>query len=231
MKLSFAVLSVLLLAWLVDMQLLSAQEPAKAPAQGTITLTQGGNYKEIIAPQPTQTGSKIEVLEIFWYGCPHCYAFEPYLNQWLKTKPADVEFRRLPAVFGDKWAPGARVFYTAQALKVLDKVHPAFFHALHEERRKFAGDNDYAQLFVQAGVNQDDFSQVFKSSDIDEKVKQAAIQSQNYGIDGVPSVIVNGKFLTAGAMAGSYEAMTQIINGLIELARQEKGTTAPAAAP
>ncbi len=242
MKWSVAVLLSLGVAWLVYSQSpfaqesaktpasSSTQEPAKAPpAPGPITLTQGGNYRAITAPQPTQTGNKIEVLEIFWYGCPHCFTFEPYINQWLKTKPADVEFRRLPAVFGDKWAPGARVFYTAWALNVLDKVHPAFFHALHEEQRKFESADDYAPLFVQAGVNQDDFSKMFTSSDIDEKVKQAALQGQAYGIEGVPSVIVNGKYLTAGAMAGSYEAMIQVINGLIELSRHEKGMTAPPA--
>ena len=229
MKLSFAVMSALFLAWLVNTQLSSAEEPTKTPTQGAITLTQGGNYRVITTPQPTQTGDKIEVLEIFWYGCPHCFAFEPFVSQWLKTKPADVEFRRLPAVFGDKWAPGARVYYTAQTLNVLDKVHTAFFHALHEEHRKFESADDYAPLFVQAGANQDDFSKVFNSSETLEKVKQAALQGQAYGIEGVPSVIVNGKYLTAGAMAGSYEALIQVINGLIDLSRHEKGAAASTA--
>ncbi len=229
MKPSFAVLSALVLAWLVVAQLLSAKEAGGTPIHEAITLTQGGNYRVIAAPQPTRTGDKIEVLEIFWYGCPHCYAFEPYINQWLKTKPADVEFRRLPAVFGDKWAPGARVYYTAVTLHVLDKVHPAFFRALHEEHRKFETADDYAPLFVQAGVNQDDFSRVFNSGETLEQVKQAALAGQAYGIEGVPSVIVNGKYLTAGAMAGSYEAMIQVIDGLVELSRREKAATAATA--
>ena len=96
------------------------------------TPTEGFEYKLVQPPVPTETGDKIEVVELFWYGCPHCYYFEPQVKQWLKTMPDNVEFRRVPAVFNDVWAVHARAYYTAETLGVADKMHDPMFVAYHE---------------------------------------------------------------------------------------------------
>ncbi len=176
-----------------------------------------GQHYEVVSPQqPTSTGGKIEVVEMFWYGCPHCYEFEPFVNRWLKKKPENVEFIRMPAIFRPEWALHARAFYTAKVLGVLDKVHNAIFEATHELKRPLSTETQMAEFFAEQGVKKTEFSKVFRSFAVESKVRRAMDMSRRYGIKGVPSVIINGKYRTGGHMAGGNANVFKIVDYLAE---------------
>jgi protein dithiol oxidoreductase (disulfide-forming) len=176
-------------------------------------------YKLIVPVQPTQSENKIEVVEVFWYGCPHCYDFEPFIERWLKELPEDVEFRRMPGIFNKSWVPHAKAYYTAEKLGVLDVIHNPLFNALHQERKRIYSEDELKDFFVAKGIDGDEFSKVFNSSEIETKFKQAFVMGQRYKITGVPAVIVNGKYMTSGSMTGSYENLLKTIDELIDKER------------
>lgn len=181
-----------------------------------------GMYQEIIPAQPTHSGNKIEVVEIFWYGCPHCYALEPYLQKWLADKPADVEFRRLPGILGSAWAPHARAYFTAKKMGILDQIHEPLFNAIHKQGKRIFSDEELKDFIVKTtGVNGDEFSRIYNSKEIDIKMRQALVAEQKYKITGVPSIIVNGKYLTNGTLAKSYQGLINVTDHLIDMERQK----------
>lgn len=181
----------------------------------------GKEYELVIPEQPTQVeDGKVEVVEIFWYGCPHCYDFEPYLEKWLSALPPYAEFRRLPASFNDRWLLHARAFYAAESLHVLDKVHHPLFEALTKDQKRFDTEDNLAAFFAEHGVDEAQFRQTFNSFAVDAKVKQSSQMVRNYGINGVPAVIVNGKYRTAASLTtGGYPALLEVIDQLIEKER------------
>ncbi len=180
------------------------------------------SYQEIRPAQPTQaTAGKIEVLEVFWYGCPHCYDFEPHLTQWLKSKPEDVQFRRMPAIFRENWIPHAKAYFTAVKMDMVDKIHRPLFDALHKEKRPIYSNDAIKDFVVERGVDGDEFSRIYDSNEIETKVKQALIMGQRYGVTGVPSVIVNGKYLTSGRFTGTFEGLLKVVDQLVDKERQE----------
>jgi thiol:disulfide interchange protein DsbA len=180
----------------------------------------GTDYDLINPPQPTEDPKKVEVIEFFWYGCPHCLEFEPDLNAWLKTKPQNVLFIRQPAVFNDVWAAHAKAFFTAEALGVSDKLHADFFDAIQHKKEKLTTEEDLAKFFVAHGVSEDDFHKAYKSFAVDSKMRLAAATGPRYGITGTPSLVVNGKYLISPGKSKSFGRMIQIANALIA---QESG--------
>jgi thiol:disulfide interchange protein DsbA len=176
-------------------------------------------FDELNPPQPTKTGDKTEVVEVFWYGCPHCYSLEPYLEQWLKTKPEDVEFRRIPGVLGKNWLPHARAYYTAEILGILDTIHNPLFNAIHRENKNIMDEKRLRDFFVQQGVKEDEFNRVYQSQDVTDKVKEAFIAGQGYKLTGVPAIIINGKYRTSAAMTGSNQKLIETINQLVDRER------------
>ena len=176
-------------------------------------------YNIIEPAQPTQTGDKIEVLEVFWYACPHCYDFEPYVKEWLQSKPDDVEFKRMPGIFRKNWIPHAKAFFTAERLGVLDKIHTPLFDAIHKQRKKIHDDAAMKKFFVKHGVDKKEFTKVYESEEIDTKVKKAFVMGQRYKITGVPAIIVNGKYMISGSTAGSFENVLKITNALVDKER------------
>lgn len=180
----------------------------------------GKHYQAVIPAQPVQTGDKIEVLEVFWYGCPHCYDFEPYITRWLSTKSPDIEFRRMPAIFRQNWAVHAKAYYTAEALGVVDKIHAPLFKAIHEEKRKLNDESSLADFFAEHGVNKEEFITAFNSFTVENKMRQAMHMVRQYGVSGVPAVIVNGKYQISGSTAGSYEQLLKVIDYLADKERQ-----------
>lgn len=179
-----------------------------------------GAYRQISPTQPTQTDDKIEVVEIFWYGCPHCYNFEPHIERWQENAPDNVAFRRIPAVLNQGWIPHAKAYYTAIKLGVLEQIHEPLFDALHRERKRIFTESDLRDFFVSRGVDGNDFTRVYNSNEVETKIKQAYFMARNYKLTGVPSVVVNGKYMTSASMAGSFEKMLQIINHLVEKEQQ-----------
>lgn len=187
---------------------------------------EGINYVRLTAPQPTSDPGKIEVLELFWYGCPHCYHLEPLLNDWVAKLPKDVVFVRMPAVLSPRWEILARAFYTAELLGVHDKIHAQLFKAIHEGKQRFDNEDQLAKFFVAQGVDEKEFRDTFKSFGVAAKVNRARQMTQRYGIDGVPSLIINGKFRTSAGEAGSHENMLKVADQLIEEERAASKTAA-----
>jgi protein dithiol oxidoreductase (disulfide-forming) len=176
---------------------------------------QTAGYQTLSTPQPTQDKTKVEVIEFFWYGCPHCYAFEPTLNAWLKTLPANVTFIRQPAAFSELWEKHAKAYYVAEALNMVDKVHTDFFDAVQTKGQKLETEDELAKFFAAHGVKDADFRAAFKSFGVNTKVNQAKATAPRYGITGVPTLVVNGKYVTSGSLAGTHENMIKIVNELI----------------
>ena len=198
------------------------QVSGSAWAQGAKAPDAGIDYKEVTPAQPTESGSKIEVLEFFWYGCPHCYAFEPQLNAWTKKLPSDVVFRRVHAQFTPQWVQHAKLFYTLDALGEVERLHRKCFDTIHGERRDLLKDSDMLEWAAQNGIDKARFSDAFKSFGVAGKLQRAKQVVANYKIDGVPTLSVNGKFITSPSIANGQEKSLAVMDYLIAEERRAK---------
>lgn len=185
----------------------------------------GTHYAVIETPVRTRNAEKIEVVELFWYGCGHCYTFEPIINQWKKSIPEDVDFYRSPAMWGGPMELHARAFYAAKALKVLDKVHTPLFLTLNVERKKLNTPEAIADLFVDYGVEREKTLKTLGSFGILSQVRQADARMRSYKVSGTPEVVVNGKFRVSAKMAGGQAEMIKVLNFLIEQERAAMSAT------
>ena len=184
------------------------------------TYEEGRNYQRIVPSQPTDGNGKIEVVELFWYGCPHCYRFQPYITRWAKNKPADVVYRRMPAILGEHWALLARAFYTAEALGITDRIHQPLFDAIHAEKRRMDSEDAIMAFFAEHGVSNDAFRKTFNSFAINAKVNRAREMSRRYQAEATPSVVINGKYILNPDNAhGNFNTMIKIMNYLIDKER------------
>jgi thiol:disulfide interchange protein DsbA len=156
------------------------------------------NYTVLSKPGRVEKPGLIEVREFFWYGCPHCYNLEPHLNGWLKTKPADVNFIRTPAALNPVWEANARGYYTAEIMGLVEKTHEPLFKAVQTGRKRLFDQASLTQFYSSFGVNAATFASTYNSFAVSGKVGQSKALAQQYGIDGVPAVIVNGKYLVKG---------------------------------
>ena len=174
-----------------------------------------GLYQKLPAPQPTSDPDRVEVVEVFWYGCPHCNRFQPYLEAWTETLPDHVRFVRMPAIFNDLWDLHARAYYIAEALGVLDEIHHLIFAAIHDEGRGLASMEAIRGFFVANGVDAADFDRHAKSFSVESGIQRSLVMQSRYGLRGVPALIVNGRFLVSGATAGSYPNVLGVADALI----------------
>ncbi len=181
---------------------------------------EGVNYEKLASPQPTDTDNRIEVRELFWYGCPHCNQLEPLIHEWQKNKPDDVAFVRMPAVLGQSWELLARAYYAAEILDAVDKVHGAIFDRIHKERKRIRTAEDVRAIFVKQGVTAADFDSAFKSFAVVTKTNRAKRVREMYGAKGVPLLIINGKYRTNATMAGGNEKMLEVVDFLVEQERK-----------
>jgi len=180
------------------------------------------NFFPLLVEQPVRTGDQIEVLEIFWYGCPHCYALEPYLKKWLKNKPEFVEFVQLPAVLNRSWAFDARVFYTFVALGLMDELHEAYFDAIHQDRRRMKNVEQVASWAQEQGIDPKLILDTFNSFGVDSMLANASQMSGRYEADGVPTIIIDGKYRTTVSLAGGHNEIIDLINYLAQRAKSER---------
>ncbi len=176
---------------------------------------EGFDYTVLPNPQPTETGDKIEVVEVFMYTCPHCFHLEPTLAQWRQTLPANVAFRRMPAVFGPKPDLMARAFFAADLLGAQESFTQAMFDALHVKKQKITDEAAVVVVAEAAGLNGPEFLKALNSFDVNMKVNRARQATSQYGIDGVPAVVVNGKYRTSPAQAGSRDGLVKVMDQLI----------------
>jgi len=184
-------------------------------------------YEEVPSPQLFSSENKLEVVEIFWYGCPHCYHLEPLLKEWLKTKPADVTFIRMPAVLElkHKWTEMAKIFYVAETLNVAEKMHTAIFDAMNDpqKKRNLNTEEEIAQFFNEvAGVSKEDFSKTFNSFAVDMKVRNALRLTQAYGISSVPMLIINGKYRVNSDQTEGTKNLFKAVNEILNDARRKQ---------
>lgn len=203
---------------------------AVATTAGAADEFRAGRHYETIEPAVATAAAddRVEVVELFWYGCPHCYQFEPLIEQWLEDKADYIEFTRVPAVFARNWEVHARAFYAAEQLGILDETHTALFEALHEQRRKLFDEDQLAAFYADFGVSEEAFRKAFNSFDVDKKTRHAVAVTRQYGIGGVPAIVVDGRYRTSTQQAGSYENLLKIADFLAarEMAQEQ---SAPAA--
>ncbi len=176
----------------------------------------GIDYAVLKNPAPTNASpGKIEVVEMFWYGCPHCYHFEPHIQKWLKEKPAAAEFVHMPAALNPSWVIHAKAYYAAESMDVLDKFHEPLFHALNEQRRRLNTEDALVRFAESQGIDGEKFRKAMNSFYTRTKIRQSQDLGMRYEADGVPMIVVNGKYKVTGQLAGSYERMLKIVNYLV----------------
>lgn len=176
----------------------------------------------LIPQQPVATGERIEVIDFFWYGCPYCNELQPALAAWIKRKPADVEVRRVPVILRDTWAPHARIYYTLKALGELDRLHLEVYHGYHVEELYMSKPDVMADWAVKHGIDRQKWLAAYASPEVDQKIERAKQLTRTYDIRGTPSLVVDGRYLTSGEMNASIPQMIPVLDGLIQLARQQR---------
>ena len=194
------------------------------------TFVEGGHYELLNEAQPIQTGDKIEVVEMFWYHCPHCYRLEPFITRWRGNKPDNAEFVPIPAVLNARWAFDARMYYTLESLDLDLQLHADLFKAIHETRLPLGTAEQFADWAVAAQaarqiekrVDRQTLIATFDSFTVETKVSFATVMSRKYGISGVPAIIVDGKYRTSVSLAGSHEKLLKVIDYLVNLAAKQR---------
>ncbi len=195
--------------------LVSAAMLPAMTAQGA-GIDPSGKYELITPPQPTDTPDKVEVLEVFWYGCPHCFSFLPNMEQYKAGKPDYVAVRHMPAIFRDSWVAHARAFYTAELLGVEDQIRRPLFEAIHLRKQALDNKEELEKFFEQYGVSNDDFNKTYDSFAVQTLLRKSQVMQQRYGVRGTPTVIVNGKYRVSGSRAGSHENVIKVVEALVE---------------
>ena len=183
----------------------------------------GKDYLTLQRPLPTDAGNgKIEVLEFFWYSCPHCNAFEPAFAQWAKAAPKDVVVRRIPVAFREDFAPQQRLYFTLEALNLLDTMHERVFAAIHVQKQLLNSDASVLAWAEKQGVDKAKFSETFKSFGVASKLKRAVQLQNEFKVEGVPSLGVAGRYYIDGTLAGSMDRALKVAESLINQTRSGK---------
>ena len=199
---------------------------AGALALGLPAAAQGGpvegtHYVRLGQPLPvTAPAGKVEVVEFFWYGCPHCNALEPSLKDWVRRLPADVAFRKVHVGLGPSWVPHQQMYYALDAMGRTADLNEKVFHALHVERLPLDKPDKMADFVAKAGVDRKQFLDTYESFAVRTKMRKASQQADAYKVDGVPAMAVNGRWYTAPSMAGGNEQALRVLDFLIELERK-----------
>jgi thiol:disulfide interchange protein DsbA len=180
----------------------------------------GQHYKVLDNQTTPRDTSKIEVVEVFWYGCGHCNHFEPTVHAWQKFLQADVDFYQLPAQFSRQWKIHAGLFYLTHALKVNEQAHQAIFDSIHKQRKPLLSESDQKEFLAQYGVSEADYDKYNDSFGVRRQMKMADEMVRTWAISGVPAIIVNGKYMVNASSAGGEEHVFSVVNFLIEQERQ-----------
>lgn len=196
-------------------------QAAESAAPDNAQYVEGTHYERLAQPVPTITGDKIEVTEVFSYGCIHCFHFEPVAKNWRAHMPDGVEFVQNPAVFNPSWAHYARIYFTAKALDVLDPVHDEVFKAIHVGRQRLMKPAEVAAIFKTAGIDEQTFNDTWESFGVSSQVQQADSRARGFGTAGTPELIINGEYRVTAGMAGTHANMFKVTNFLIDKIKSE----------
>lgn len=194
---------------------------ALAPVLVFAAFEEGKHYAELPFPQPVETGKQIEVREFFWYGCPHCYTLEPTLSRWLTKKPANAAFVRTPGTAA-RWLTHAQAFYTFEVLGVTERLHPAFFAAVQQGKRRLDDEQSLVQFAKEHGVDPAKFREAFNSFGVRLNVEKAKRLNEAYAVNSVPTITIDGKYVTSPSLAGGEEAVVRVIDFLVQKAARER---------
>lgn len=188
------------------------------PAQVAETI----RYTTLETPLSVSTGEKIEVTELFWYGCSHCFALEPFINTWLETKPETAEFIKIPAVFSASWGFHAQAFYTMEALGVLEQASDPFFHQIHVTRRPINSLDSFVEFMADFDKDEQEVTAAFNSFAVDSKLRNATNITKQSTATGVPAILVDGKYLTSVSQAGGQAELFELVDELVDKAANER---------
>ena len=191
----------------------AASTASPPPTTGRFEL--GTHYTRLSPTQPTSSSpDQVEVAEVFWYGCPHCYALEPFIAAWLQRKPDYVSFVRVPGVGNPLWKLHGRAFYTAEALGKGAEMHDPLFREIHQNGNPLDSEDKLRDFFGKFGVSAEDFKRTFDSFAVQTKLQRAEELNRRYRVASVPTVVINGKYVTDVGMAGGNEQLIELINEL-----------------
>lgn len=192
-----------------------------AVAQQSLPLRANVDYR-VIDPQPVSIAASVEVIDFFWYGCPHCNNLQPLLEHWISRQSSDVTVRRIPAILRDSWAPHARIYYTLEALGEAGRLHQRVYDGYHVEKLAMSKPDIMSEWAVRQGITRERWDEAYNSTAVQLKVEEATKLTRTYKITGTPSLVVQGRYLTSGSMAESLEG---IITNLDQLVRRERNQT------
>jgi thiol:disulfide interchange protein DsbA len=193
------------------------------PAQAQEVRSRQNIDYRLIPPQPVETGERIEVIDFFWYGCPYCYELQPALNAWDKRKPADVVLRRVPAILRDSWAAHARIYYALELLGEVGRLHQKVYDSYHVEELSMSRPDVMEQWAVRNGIERRRWLDAYHSPEVDARIARANELSARYEVQGTPSLVVDGRYLTSSSMTPSVIGVIPVVEDLVRLARQRRG--------
>jgi thiol:disulfide interchange protein DsbA len=187
-----------------------------ANASAQTGFVEGTDYQAVSPAVKTSQPDKIVVTEIFWYGCPHCFRFEPYAERWEASLPEGVVFEQVPSSLNPRWTEAARAYYAFKMMGVHDQTHKAIFDAIHLQRERLDNMDAFAEFAGKLGLDESSFRENYKSFPVETQIRKNLQKEKRYGHRGVPAVIVNGKYLVSASLAGSNDRMIEIMNFLVE---------------
>ena len=182
----------------------------------------GFDYRILPTPQPVESKGKVEVIEFFWYGCPHCYDFEPELNAWLKRQPKDVTFRKVPVAFRDDFMPHSQLFYALEAMGKGEVMNDKVMYAMHKENKRLMTENEIADWVASQGIDRNTFLATYRSFAVVSKARAARQMADAYRIDGVPTIVMQGRYVTSPSIAGTKTKAITVMDYLEQKIRKDK---------
>ena len=185
-------------------------------------IEEGFDYRILPTPQPLESKGKVEVIEFFWYGCPHCYDFEPELNAWLKRQPKDVILRKVPVAFRDDFMPHSQLFYALEAMGKGDALNDKVMYAMHKENKRLMTENEIADWAASQGIDRNAFLATYRSFAVVSKARAARQMADAYRIDGVPTIVMQGRYVTSPSIAGTKAKAISVMEHLEQKIRKDK---------
>jgi protein dithiol oxidoreductase (disulfide-forming) len=181
-----------------------------------------GQFSQLNPPRPVSTGRQIEVIEFFYYGCPICYELQPHMSRWLTIAPEYVAIRRVPVLSAEGWEPFARLYYTLEALGQLGRLHWPVYDNFHFDGVQLNQVKDMLDWVARNGIDRSKFTLIYNSPDIDRKLEEVRAMMKAYDIRAVPTIVVDGKYLSSARMAGGTRQLMQVVDQLVRQARKER---------
>ena len=185
-------------------------------------IEEGFDYRILPIAQPVETKGKVEVIEFFWYGCPHCYDFEPELSAWVKRQPKDVVFRRVPVAFRDDFIPHSQLFYALESMHKGDALNEKVMYAIHKENKRLLTETEIADWVASQGIDRNTFLATYRSFAVVSKARAAKQLTEDYRIDGVPTIVMQGRYVTSPSIAGTKAKAIVVMDYLEDKIRKDK---------